>query len=116
MSKKQGMFRRMADSARRLMGRPVFHDDPVLVDPRLRKKKRAHGHGSGRWRPSKVAARAAMSCDPGTIRYHDRLVRHFGRKKAEEFGRLIQKGDLHLLPSDEGFRVRRPFGWVKPHL
>lgn len=57
-----------------------------------------------------------LPCDPGTITYHDRLVRHFGRKKADAYGRLIQSGDLDQLPTEEDFRSQMPFGWVKPHL
>ena len=53
-----------------------------------------------------------MSCDPGTIRYHDRLVRHFGRRRADEYDKLIQAGDLHLLPTEEDFQNTKPFNWV----
>ncbi len=37
-------------------------------------------------------------CEPGTITYHDKLVRHFGRRKADEIGQRIQRGDVDNLP------------------
>ncbi len=42
-------------------------------------------------------------CVPGTITYHDKLVRHFGRRYADKIGWLIRQGRLDLLPSDADF-------------
>ena len=108
-----GVFRGMATKARQLFKRkPVTrsYPDPVQMP-----------HTS----PSRPRFRAIQldnvrnklpSCDPGTIRYHDRLVAHFGCQRAEAYGRDIQAGDLHLLPTEEDFRNTMPFGWVRPQL
>ena len=91
---------------------PVTHEyaDPVLAMP--------HTHNKARFRFKQLrnVRRKIPPCDPGTIAYHDRLTRHFGHKKAMEYGRLIQSYQTHLLPAEEDFLNAKPFGWVKPHL
>lgn len=125
MSKqKRGMFRRMVTammSAMGLMGMPVTHryPDPKLRDssgvPR-RKKKRAHGHLShGRWSPWRRRALVLHMppCEPGTIVYFDKLVAHFGRRRAEGYRQCIQRGFLNLLPTEQDFADNPPWEFLK---
>jgi hypothetical protein len=109
MSKqKRGMFRRMVDSTRKVFGLPITHKypDPILQDPRTRQKKRAHGHGSGRW-CSKAPVRRTLPCDPGTLTYHDKLVVHFGARFANDFRRRYIKHkrtrEPLVLPTEQEF-------------
>ncbi len=118
MSKqKRGMFRRMVDTIRRSVGLSVHYPDPVLRDSRgipQRKKKRAHGHVSrGRFRRTRELSLKAPPCIPGTITYHDKLVRHFGRRKAEGYGMAIQLGHLSCLPSAQDFADNLPWAFLK---
>lgn len=48
-------------------------------------------------------------CEPGTIAYHDKLVRHFGRRQAEKYRRIIQAGQLELLPTADDFSAHPPW-------
>lgn len=105
-------FRRAKQLFKKQPAGPVTREyaDPVLAMP--------HTHNKARFRFKQLrnVRNKIPSCDPGTISYHDRLTRHFGHKKALEYGRLIQSGKTHLLPTDEDFLNAKPFGWVKPHL
>ena len=103
-----------------LTGRPQtkHYDDPVFKDPRDRRKKRSSGVSSRRFTVERKKLTAPPKCRPGTITYHDKLVRHFGRKKADWYGRLMQHRDkfgrldnLHLLPTAEDFAANPPWAW-----
>ena len=48
-------------------------------------------------------------CQPGTITYHDKLVRHFGRRQANRYGKLIRAGELDALPTAEDFAANPPW-------
>lgn len=115
MSKqKRGMFRRILDVGRKTLGLPVtrHYADPAFRDPRLRKKKRAYGHAQqGRWR-GKELVRRLPPCAPGTITYHDKLVRHFGRRRAEGYRIAIQLCHLSCLPSARDFRNNPPWAFL----
>lgn len=119
MSKqKRGLFRRMIDTVRRSVGLSVTHHyaDPAFKDARgipQRKKKRTHGTGSGRWRPTRVTVRRALPCEPGTIQYHDKLVAHFGRRRAEGYRQCIQRKFLNLLPTEQDFADNPPWAFLK---
>ena len=119
MSKqKRGMFRRMMATVAMTMGFAITHNypDPKLRDSRgipQRKKKRAHGVGSGRWSPVKVRARRMLPCEPGTVIYHDKLVAHFGRRRAEGYRQCIQRKFLNLLPTEQDFADNPPWRFLK---
>lgn len=109
--KGQGTFRRVADGFNRLVGRPVTHN---LLDPRDRKKKRGTGSGYAVQRKvgQKRRWRSPPPCIPGSITYHDKLVRHFGRKEADKYGRCILAKQLDLLPTAEEFAANRPWAFL----
>lgn len=120
MSKqKRGMFRRMMTAVAMAIGFPITHHyaDPVFKDQRgipQRRKKRAHGHVSkGRWSPTKVTVRRALPCEPGTIRYHDKLVAHFGRRRADGYHECIQRKMMSALPSEQEFADNPPWAFLK---
>ncbi len=50
--------------------------------------------------------RAVLPCDPGTIVYHDMLVRKFGRFRADGYGRAIVAKDVKCLPTPAELQVR----------
>jgi len=75
--------------------RATHYPDPVLSDP-YKKLRRSRVVGKPR-------IRRVLKCEPGTISYHDKLVRHFGRRQADKFGRLIQNKRLDLLPTAANF-------------
>ena len=108
---KGGTIRRIANSFKRLMGRPVttHYKTPELEAPRAHRKKRVR-------RPSKRGHRSIglyrLACVPGTITYHDKLVRHFGRRKADQYGRIIQAGQLDLLPTLQEFEDNPPWAFL----
>ena len=108
-SKRLGLFRRMIDAGKRFVGMPVVHkyDFPVTKVPKRRGL-----------RPSRIRSRLRrrhqpMPCHPGTITFHDLLVRKFGRKRADAYGRLIQEGRLELLPSAQELDDTPDWGFVK---
>jgi len=82
--------------ARFFGGRAV---NPMLRDPYTRQRTHigttANRVGSKRY--------SNPPCVPGTIVYHDMLVRHFGRRYADKIGGLIRQGRLDLLPSGDDF-------------
>lgn len=116
MSKqKRGIFRRMIDTVRHSVGLSVTHHypDPKLRDSRgipQRKKKRAHG---GQWRSTRATVRRALPCEPGTIVYFDKLVAHFGRRRAEGYRQCIQRKFLNLLPTEQDFADNPPWAFLK---
>lgn len=126
MSKqKRGIFRRMIAMVAMTMGFAITHHyaDPVFRDSRgipQRRKKRAHNHISrGRFRRTRALVLKAPPCIPGTISYHDKLVRHFGRRRADAYGRVIRHRNdfgnldqLHLLPTEQDFRDTPEWGFL----
>ena len=97
--KGQGMFRRIADGFKKAIGRPVTHNypDPVMPSPEDRAPK------AGRYRIGKVReARpsAVPPCHPGTITYHDWLVRHLG------YNRRLADGYLYAYRN--GYNIKMP--------
>ena len=121
MSKqKRGMFRRIVDAGRKMMGLPVTHRyaDPMFQDPRYRRKKRAHGVGSGRFTVERVKRNRPPPCEPGTRTFHDKCVRYYGRKKADQIGRDIQHKDefghydrRDRVPTEANFAALTPWAW-----
>ena len=86
MSKqKRGMFSRMMATMAMAIGMSVTHryDDPSFYTPENRRRKK-RGTGSGMGRQLKIGQKRRWHtmprCKPGTITYHDKLVRHFGRR------------------------------------
>ena len=109
MSKSGGVFRGIRDKAKQLFKEaPKKPETRSYPDPVFPSRGGGRLHIIGEKRKKKP-----MSCDPGTIQYHDRLTRHFGHKRALAYGRDIQANNLHLLPSEDDFRNTPPFGWVK---
>ncbi len=74
-------------------------NDPVLRDPY--KHQRTHAGTTENRKGKRRYPRPA--CTPGTITYHDKLVRHFGRRYADKIGLLIRQGKLEFLPSAADF-------------
>lgn len=75
------------------------HSDPILADPHHRKHTRS---STKRFSHRKGPPRLGRPpCEPGTITYHDKLVRHFGRREADRIGRLIQARKMDGLPFTE---------------
>ena len=110
--KGKGTFRGFVNKVRRTFGLSRKYADPVFQDPRDRKKKRAHGHAQrARWRV-KESVRKGLPSDPGTITYHDKLVRHFGRRRADAIGRLIQQRKMDQLPSEQDFIDNPPWAFL----
>ena len=105
-SKRLGLFRRMLESGKRFVGMPVVHkyEFPVTKAP----TQRIRGHFRRKRRRHQP-----MPCHPGTITFHDLLVRKFGRKRADEYGRLIQQGRLELLPSAQEIADTPDWGFVR---
>ncbi len=111
----------MVDAGRKAMGMPVTHHypDPVFQDPKLRRKKRALNHFSrGRFTVERIKRDAVPPCDPGTITYHDMLVRHFGARFANDFRRRFiasVSGSLPrpelVLPTKQEFSDNPPWAW-----
>lgn len=101
MSKKQrGMFRRLFSAiglSSWFTHQPKAREYP---DPSLRRKKRAHGGNAKRkpWNITKSLAKP--KCEPGTITYHDWLVRHVGydRRLADRMLRAWQEDSSIKLP------------------
>ena len=108
---KGGTIRRIANNFKRLLGRPVttHYKDPVITDPRDRRKKRGSSHSKA---VTSSTASSLRVCVPGTIQYHDKLVKHFGRRQAEKYRRLIQSNCLDQLPSDEDFAANPPWAFL----
>ena len=53
-------------------------------------------------RPGRPRKRLAYpKCEPGTIAFHDMLVRRYGRRVADEIGRRYRAGDKHAIPRFE---------------
>jgi hypothetical protein len=114
---KGGTIRRMAGLfgiIAGVFGRPVTHHypDPKTRDPRDRKKKRGTGSGSRRFAVERIKRSVAPPCHPGTITYHDKLVRHFGRRQADKYGRCIIAKQLDLLPTAEDFAANPPWAFL----
>ena len=85
----RSLFKR--DNAARLKGPKQFEmPDPVFAPRSIGRLKPVNRQGSPRLgRPP---------CDPGTITYHDKLVRHFGRREADRIGRAYRAAELKELP------------------
>jgi len=104
--KGQGMFRRIADQFNKALGRPVTHQlpDPVFRPVAEVRKRR---------KPGKAKPKRALPCEPGTITYHDKLVRHFGRRKADGYGECIQRRMMSALPTEQDFDAAVPWAFLK---
>ena len=103
---KQGMFRRIVDTARKAMGMPVTHHYP---DPESYVKPA----GTGRRKfVRKAKPKSRIPCDPGTITYHDKLVKHFGARKALGYRYAIQSG-YQCLPTEQDLADNPPWAFLK---
>jgi hypothetical protein len=114
---KGGTIRRIANTFKRLMGRPITttYKDPLPLrgDPALVKKP-------GRYRRRKNDTRPMMKrgnlgpppCDPGTITYHDKLVRHFGARKARKLGKMMRL-QPDLVVTEEDFLAHPPWAHLR---
>ncbi len=119
MSKlKRGMFRRLITTIAMTLGFTATHHypDPVFKDSRgipTRRKKRAHGVSSGRFTVERIKRSRAPRCEPGTITYHDKLVAHFGRRRADGYREGIQRKMMSALPSAQDFADNPPWAWLR---
>lgn len=122
---KQGMRSRMAA----IMGAvgatlgfgPRIHSypDPVLGSPESRRPRRNRYRRKNDTRPMiKRGNLGPPPCDPGTVTYHDKCVRYYGRKKADQFHRDFQhKNDLGVydrrdrIPTAANFAAMTPWAW-----
>jgi len=110
---KGGTIRRIANTFRGLVGLPTKNQykDPVLRDERDRRKKRSSGSG-GSHKVRRSIGSSAPACRPGTITYHDKLVRHFGRRKADKLGRMMRL-QPDLVVTAEEFAAHPPWAFLK---
>lgn len=116
MSKqKRGMFRgfiaTMAEFLSQLKfwgGGSKYYADPLLRDPYSRPRSRKGTKYRG-----KVRVRPTLPCEPGTLRFHDKLVAHFGRRRAEGYRQCIQRKFLNLLPTEQDFADNPPWEFLK---
>ncbi len=111
---KGGTVRRIANTFRGLVGLPTKNKfaDPVLREPRERRKKRSGGRTGRKGDVRPMIKRGGIKPAggrPGTIGYHDKLVRHFGRRQANKYGRCIIAKQLDLLPTAEDFAASPPW-------
>lgn len=124
MSKqKRGMFRLMLATMAGLMGvgapRAKHYPDPMIRSPeQQRRKKRTGGSGSRRFAVERISRWRYPKCEPGTIAYHDMLVRKYGRKKADQIHRDWQHKDefgnrdrLDRLPNASQLALRGDWDW-----
>ena len=121
---KGGTFRRIADGFKRLLGRPTAqhqkrttsYPDPVITMPHsgpTRSGRRKNDVRPMIRRGNLRYPKPAM----GNIGYHDRLVRKFGRRMADEYGRLLNDRKIPmaqraaLLPSMELLATHGDWDW-----
>ena len=97
----------MIDAGKRFVGMPVVHK----YDIHISNKPKRLGRGSTKRRLRR--RHQPMPCHPGTITFHDLLVRKFGRRRADAYGRLIQEGRLELLPSAQELADTPDWAFVK---
>lgn len=71
------------------------YPDPILKDPYKKPRRRKGTRFAGK--PGKPRY-GYPPCHPGTIAYHDKLVRHFGRREADRIGREYRAGNADILP------------------
>jgi len=91
---------------RKLLGMSVKRDLSELtqtVDTSMAKRRQIQRYGKPR--------HGYPKCEPGTIAYHDKLVRHFGRRMADWYGECIQRKKLELLPTKRDFANNPPWAW-----
>lgn len=112
---KGGTIRRIANTFRGLVGRPTKNKyaDPELKEPRERRKKRSGGRigRKGDVRPMiKRGHLGPPRCEIGTITYHDKLVRHFGARKARKLHRMAMSQPE--LAADLDFSAHPPWAFL----
>ena len=66
-----------------------------------------------RYRKYEQPKRKVPACEPGSIHYHDKLVKHFGARKAEGYRQCYQRGFLNLLPTEQDFIDNPPWKFLK---
>lgn len=121
--KGQGLFRRVMDKARRAMGMPVKRHLSELqnIAPEQRRPKTVRYRRKNDARP--MIRRGNLGyprkCEPGTINYHDMLVRKYGRKKADQIQRdWAHKDDfgnrdrLDRMPNASQLALRGDWDWL----
>jgi hypothetical protein len=115
---KGGTIRRIASKFSDIFSEKKTHQypDPVVSAHRVgmphSKKPRARRGRKNDQRPvMRRGNLVAPKCDPGTITYHDKLVRHFGRRQADKYGRILNAGQLDLLPTEEDFANNPPWAF-----
>jgi len=112
--KGMGTFRRIADGFKRLVGRPVTHSypDPVARVPKSRRRGvKRYGRKNDVRPMMRRGNLGPPKCEPGTITYHDKLVRHFGAREALRYRRCLIAKQPELLPTPEDFRANPQWGW-----
>lgn len=112
------MFRRIVDTARKAMGLPVTHHfpDPVMRMPHSKPTRAKHfSRGKHRYRD---VTKPQIPCVPGTITFHDKCVKYYGRRKAEQIRRDFQHKDqfghhdrLDRMPTEANFAALKPWAW-----
>ncbi len=120
MSKqKRGMFRLIATAIMGFVGmrEPATHHypDPIIGAPASDNFR----HGNTRFRGQAGKKRLSPPpCTPGTITFHDKCVRYYGRKRADLIGRNIQhKNDMGMhdrmdrVPTEADFAALKPWAW-----
>lgn len=122
---KTGMFRLIIAAMAGAIWKPIpkgkYYPDPAFVNApdAPRRKKRTSGSGQARFRNARVRAKRVPKCEPGSFRYHDKLVRHFGRRAAERYGRVISSRKLTAsqrqlqLPTDQDFADNPPWAYLQ---
>jgi hypothetical protein len=110
---KGGTIRRMANTFRGLVGLPTKNKyaDPVLTDERDRTKKPQSAKRRSH-KATRSTASSVLPCERGTITYHDKLVRHFGRRKADKLGRMMRL-QPELVVTEEEFAANPPWAFLK---
>ena len=102
--KGQGIFRGIQKAVAGLFSKTKHYPDPVFRE--LRDRPEGKRKFEREAKPT-----VAPPCDPGTITYHDKLVRHFGRRRADGYNECIQRKMMSALPTPEEFDAAVPWAW-----
>ncbi len=84
----KSQFAKMFARSRTPIKRTTEHPDPVLRDPYTKPRLRARIRGKPKVRLGRPP------CDPGTITFHDKMVRLYGRREADRIWKKYQDGDF----------------------
>ena len=91
------------------------YPDPILRDPALHRKPARTRRRKHDQRPMIKRGHIGppTNCEPGTITYHDMLVRKFGRREADKYSRCRQAGQLDLLPDAAMLALHGDWDWLR---